>query len=83
MAQITDRPQGCLYRAMMNTGGRKVIKKNEIMPFIATRMDLEITILSEASQIKTNIMYITYTWNLIKMIQKRTYLQNRSRLTDF
>ena len=68
---------------MMNTGGRKVIKKNEIMPFIATRMDLEITILSEASQIKTNIMYITYTWNLIKMIQKRTYLQNRSRLTDF
>ena len=27
-------------------------------------------------------MYIPYTWNLIKMIQK-TYLQNRNRFTDF
>ena len=30
------------------------IKKNEIMPFAATWMELEITILSEASQAKTN-----------------------------
>ena len=29
--------------------------KNEIMPFAATWMDLEIIILSEASQTKTNI----------------------------
>ena len=28
------------------------IKKNEIMPFVATWMDLEITIRSEASQIE-------------------------------
>ena len=31
-------------------------KKNGIMAFAATRMDLEIIILSEVSQTKTNIM---------------------------
>ena len=31
-------------------------KRNEIMPFSATWMDLEISILSEVSQIKTNII---------------------------
>ena len=40
-------------------------KKNEIMPFAATRMDLEIIILSEISQTEKEIPYdITYTWNL-------------------
>ena len=33
------------------------MKKNEMMPFAATRMELEIIILSEVSQTKTNITW--------------------------
>ena len=36
------------------------IKKNETMPFVATWMDLEIIILSEVRQRKTNILYCLY-----------------------
>ena len=41
-------------------------KRNEIMPFAATWMDLEIITLSEVSQKeKTNTLwYIPYMWNL-------------------
>ena len=39
------------------------MKKNEIMPFIATQMDLEIAIPSEVRQKKTNNIYdLLLTW---------------------
>ena len=41
------------------------IKENEIIPFAATWMQLEIIILSEVSQTERQILYdITYMWNL-------------------
>ena len=58
-----------------------VIKRNEIVPFVATWMQLEIIILSEVRQRKTNIIYHLYTESEKKWY-KWTYLQNRNRLTD-
>ena len=41
------------------------IRKNEIIPFAATWMDLEMIILSEVSQTEKDISYdINYRWNL-------------------
>ena len=55
-------------------------KKDKIMPFAATQMDLEIVILSDVSQ--RQISYdITYMWNL-KQGYKWTCQQNRNRVTD-
>ena len=42
------------------------IKKNKIMPFAVTWMDLEILILSEVSQRRKNTYDIAYMWNLRK-----------------
>ena len=40
----------------------QAITKNEIMPFVATWMDLEIVILSEVSQTEKEKYHIPYTW---------------------
>ena len=45
-------------------------KKNEIMPFVATWMNLEIIILNEVRQRKTMSYDVTYMWDLIKMVTK-------------
>ena len=44
-------------------------KKNEIMPFTAMWMNLEIIILSEVRERKISYV-ITYMWNLIKLFNK-------------
>ena len=41
------------------------IKKNKIMPFVATWMELETLILSKVSQKEKDKYYIAYTWNLM------------------
>ena len=56
-------------------------KKNERMLFAPTQADLEVVMLSEVSQTKTNI-----TWYQLYLKSKKwykwIYLQNRNRLTD-
>ena len=55
-------PENELSKHMLKTSA---IKKNEIMPFAATRMDLEIIILSRVNQRERKISYdITVMWSL-------------------
>ena len=58
-----------------------IVKKNEIMPFAATCIDIEINIPSEPSQIEKYHMYPSYVESL-KKGYKWTYLQNRNRLAE-
>ena len=44
------------------------IKKNTVLTFVATWMDLEMITLSKGSQTQKDTYYITYMWNL-KIIQ--------------
>ena len=53
------------------------IEKNEIMPVAAVWVDMEIIILSEVTQRKTNIIHITYMWNLKKMIQMNLFTKQK------
>ena len=46
--------------------GILVIKKNEIMPFAATWVDLQIFILSKSDREREISFDITYMWNLKK-----------------
>ena len=58
------------------------ITKNEIMPFSATWMDLEIIILSEVGETEKDKYHMISLYVDSKKRYKRTYLQNRNRLTD-
>ena len=57
-------------------GYDSVIKKNELMPFAATWMDLETVILCEVIQTENDKYHdIPYLWNLKKNEQKNLYIK--------
>ena len=53
------------------------IKKNEIMPFAATWMDIEIIILSEVSQTKANIIWYHLYVESKKLIQMNLFTKQK------
>ena len=57
------------------------IRKKERMLFAMTWMDLEVVIRSEVKSQRETQTYKQYMWKL-KKSYKRTYLQNRNRVTD-
>ena len=63
------------------SNGILAIKKNKIMPFEATRMDLEIIILSEVSQTKTNIIWHHLYVKSKKIIHMKLFIK-QNRLID-
>ena len=70
----------CKYWVKLNSENNPLlsIKMNEIMPFVATQMDLEIIILSEVNQRKTNIIwYHLYVEPKKKMIQMNLFAKQK------
>ena len=59
-----------------------MVKKNELMPFAATWMQLEVLILSEVSQKEKVKYHMISLFVKSKTWHKRTYSQNGNRLTD-
>ena len=57
-------------------------KKNTTMPFIATWIDMKITILCEVRQRKINIVWYHLHAESFKKWYKWTYLQKKKRLTN-
>ena len=58
------------------------IKKNEILAFAITCVDLEGIILSEISQTKINTIYFTYLWNLKNKINEQTKQKQTHRYRE-
>ena len=58
------------------------IKKNKLMPFTATWMELETLILNEVSQKEKDKYHCYHLYVESKIWHKRTYLQKRNRFTD-
>ena len=58
------------------------IQKNESLSFAPTRINLEITKLSEANQTEKQIYDLTYIWDLKNGKNELKNLQNRIRLPD-
>ena len=54
---------------------------NDIMPYVVTLLDLEIAVLSEVSQRKTNIVWHRLYMEL-KKGYKWNYLQKRNRVAN-
>ena len=57
------------------------IKKNKIMTFAATSMNLKILILSKVRKRKTNTQDITYMWNLKYVTNEPIYTTRRGSMT--
>ena len=67
----------CLYIYVDIMEYYSAIKKNEIMPFAATWVDLEITILSKLDRERQILYDITYMWNLKKIIHINSFTEQK------